>query len=243
MKKTKLLLFFFIILPVIFIQKNNVYGQIPSSPRSREVTRRIKPKLQKELAKDSLNFGPVFIRIFKESSELELWVKKDSKYDLFKTYKICYFSGEPGPKLRRGDNQSPEGFYYVKPNQLNPYSTFHLSFNIGYPNSYDRSHRRTGGSIMIHGNCVSIGCYAMTDSSIEEIYTLADAAFRSGQRFFRVHIFPFRMTEEKMEENSDARWINFWRNLKQGYDYFENHKLPPNVLVRDRKYVFQNNDE
>lgn len=203
----------------------------------------MRPVLQKELAKDSLNFGPVFIRIFKESRELELWLKKEDKYRLFKIYDICYFSGEPGPKLRQGDYQSPEGFYYVKPSQLNPNSTFHLSINIGYPNRYDRAHHRTGRYIMIHGNCVSIGCYAMTDKAIEEIYTLAEAAFRSGQSFFRVHIFPFRMKEEKMEENKNTRWINFWRNLKQGYDYFEQHKIPPDVLVRDGKYIFQNNSE
>ena len=232
-----------IILSLLLITESVLYSQIPSSARSREVIRRMKPVLQKELAKDSLKFGLIFIRIFKESSELELWVKNNDKYKLFKTYKICYFSGKPGPKLRQGDNQSPEGFYYVKPSQLNPNSTFHLSFNIGYPNRYDRVHHRTGRYIMIHGNCVSIGCYAMTDSGIEEIYTMAEAALRSGQRFFRVHIFPFRMTEEKMEENKQARWIEFWRNLRQGYDYFEQHKVPPDVLVRDAKYIFRENSD
>ncbi|MFQ5604064.1 MAG: murein L,D-transpeptidase family protein [bacterium] len=119
--------------------------------------------------------------------------------------------------------QSPEGYYFVTPKQLNPLSNFHLSFNIGYPNQYDRFHKRTGNAIMVHGNCVSIGCYAMTDPSIEEIYALADAAFRKGQKYIRVHIFPFRLTVENLAQYQNSRWFDFWQNLKQGFDYFEKH--------------------
>jgi murein L,D-transpeptidase YafK len=144
-----------------------------------------------------------------------------------------------GPKRQLGDGQASEGFYYVRPIQLNPLSTFHLSFNLGYPNRYDRIHGRTGSALMVHGSCVSIGCYAMTDSVIEEIYTLADAAFNNGQPFFRVHLFPFRMTKGNMERHQDSAWIEFWRNLREGYDYFENTFKPPNVLVRNRRYVFE----
>lgn len=216
--------------------------KIPESKRSRQAIERVRPGLEKALAGQSLRLGsPIFIRIFKESNELEVWVKSKNVYEQFRTYEICDYSGNLGPKLIKGDNQSPEGFYFVTPNRLNPLSNFHLSFNIGYPNSYDRYHKRTGGAIMVHGNCVSIGCYAMTDKNIEQIYALADAAFRNGQGFFRVHIFPFHMTGENMEKHRNFKWISFWQNLKEGYDYFEQHRLPPNVVVRRGRYVFQTN--
>jgi murein L,D-transpeptidase YafK len=222
------------------ILTNKTYSQISSSPLSKRVAKKLHPVLTKELEEKGLKFGsPVFIRIFKFSYELEVWVKDNQKYKLFKSYDICYFSGKLGPKLKRGDLQSPEGFYFVKPNKLNPYSQFHLSFDISYPNTYDKAHRRTGGLIMIHGDCVSIGCYAMTDKYIEEIYTLAQAALKNGQPFFRVHIFPFRMTEQNMLKYKASKWIDFWKNLKQGYDYFEKKKIPPNVTVKNRKYVFE----
>ncbi|MCL4170236.1 UNVERIFIED_CONTAM: hypothetical protein GTU68_032858, partial [Idotea baltica] len=152
---------------------------------------------------------------------------------------ICRFSGDLGPKLKQGDFQSPEGFYFVRPNQLNPYSKFHLSFNLGYPNAYDRAHSRTGSALMIHGNCVSIGCYALTDPVIEVVYTLIDAAFRQGQPFFRVHIFPFKMNEINLESHKTSSWAKFWLNLKTGYDHFEQTGRPPNVTVRNGKYIFQ----
>jgi len=171
---------------------------------------------------------------------LEVWLKDGDEFKLFKTYPICtYGRSGLGPKLRWGDGRAPEGFYFVAPRQLNPSSSFHLSFNLGYPNLYDRSHRRTGGALMVHGDCVSIGCYAMTDPGIEEIFTLLDAAFRKGQPFFRVHIFPFRMIAENLSRYEDSEWYQFWTNLKEGYDYFEqNGHIPPNVTVRNKRYVF-----
>ena len=228
-----------LVLAVLALPGTAVSADIPSSIRSKNAIAKIKPKLETELKKVGLTFGsPVYMRIFKESDELELWVQKAGKFELFKTYKICYFSGNLGPKQQLGDGQSPEGFYFVKPNQLNPYSQFHLSFNVGYPNAYDRSHGRTGSALMVHGNCVSIGCYAMTDAKIEEIYALADAALRNGQSFFRVHIFPFRMTGNNMEKHKHSRWHDFWKNLKEGYDIFETEKIPPNVIVRNKRYAF-----
>jgi murein L,D-transpeptidase YafK len=213
---------------------------IPSSRKSKRVITRVRPILAKDLLSQGLSLSsPIFIRIFKKSAELEVWVKNFERFKLFKTYKLCRFSGSLGPKIRLDDRQSPEGFYYVKPDQLNPSSQYHLSFNIGYPNSYDKAHGRTGSALMVHGDCVSIGCYAMTDERIEEIYTLADAAFRGGQPFFRVHIFPFRMTKKNMEQHKNSRWHGFWKNLKQGYDIFKNTKIPPNVMVRNKKYVFE----
>jgi len=214
---------------------------IPSSKRSIEAINRVKPKLEKELKAKNLKYGsPIFIRIFKEEMVLEVWIKRDNHFILFKEYPICtYGSGGIGPKTRQGDGKAPEGFYFVTPNRLNPLSNFHLSFNLGYPNSYDRYHGRTGSALMVHGSCVSIGCYAITDSGIEEIYALADSAFRNGQRFFRVHIFPFKMTDENMKKHRGSKWDSFWENLKEGYDFFENNgHIPPNVEVKDGRYVF-----
>lgn len=153
---------------------------------------------------------------------------------------ICYFSGRLGPKLKEGDQQSPEGFYKVSARQMNPNSTYHLSFNLGFPNKFDRANGRTGNYLMVHGNCVSIGCYAMTDEKIEEIYTLASAAFKNGQKRFQVHIFPFRMTEQNMQTHQKSEWLSFWKNLKQGYDFFETNKTVPKITVIDRKYTIGN---
>jgi len=215
--------------------------RIPSSRRSRQAVQTVKPMLERAFTAKSLTFGaPVFIRIFKQSMELEVWVKQKARFTLFKTYPICtYGSKGLGPKTRRGDGRAPEGFYYVTPQSMNPVSNFYLSFNLGYPNRYDRLHQRTGGMLMVHGSCVSIGCYAMTDQGIREIYTIVEAAFRQGQPFFRTHIFPFRMSEDKMNEYRRSEWMSFWMNLKQGYDYFEKNGVPPNVVVKDKKYVFE----
>lgn len=216
-------------------------GKVPSSSRSKRAIQNVKPGLINDLSKKNLAYGsPIFIRIFKEEMQLEMWIRNHNTFELFKTYSICnYGSGELGPKQRRGDGQAPEGFYFVKPSSLNPNSEFHLSFNLGYPNAYDKSHARTGSALMVHGDCVSIGCYAMTDPGIEEIYTLAQAALDNGQDFFRVHIFPFRMTEENMKRCKRSKWHDFWMNLKEGYDYFENNgNIPPNVEVNNKRYVF-----
>jgi len=216
---------------------------VPSSSRSREAIARVSPDLKKELSDKGFSWGaPIYIRIFKKPKQLEVWLKKEAQFQLFKTYGICTYgwAGRLGPKVRQGDGQAPEGFYFVTPKQMNPLSSYHLSFNLGYPNAYDRAHKRTGGALMVHGRCVSIGCYAMTDKRIEEIYTLADAAFRNGQPFFRVHIFPFPMIDDNMEKYRHSEWIDFWRNLKEGYDFFENNgNKPPNVLVKDMRYVFE----
>lgn len=212
---------------------------LPTSTRAEAVFHDQTAKLSFELTNHGLSLGsPIFIRIFKETSELEVWLEKDGSFLLFKTYPICYFSGKLGPKLKQGDKQSPEGFYFVPPRMLNPNSRFHLSFNLGYPNAYDRHHGRTGDFLMVHGGCQSIGCYAMQDEPIEEIYTLVQSALQNGQAFFRVHAFPFRMTDTNMQRHKDNDWHAFWQNLKTGYDYFEDKKIPPNVELSGGKYVF-----
>lgn len=230
----------FLGISLLFISSLPTFSvKIPTSPRSEEVVKQLTPTLTSNFEQKGLSLGsPVYLRIFKAEKELEVWVKYSDQFKLYKTYRVCYFSGGLGSKKREGDGKSPEGFYYVKPGQLNPWSTFHLSFNIGYPNRYDRSLGYTGGLIMVHGNCVSIGCYAMTDRQIKEIYTIIHKAFEGGQPYFRIHIFPFKMTDLNMKKYRDMDWQKFWENLKEGYDWFEKHKSPPNVTVRNKKYIF-----
>lgn len=186
---------------------------------------------------------PIFIRIFKEESLLEVWIRSKAKYRHLKDYVICSYSGSLGPKLKEGDCQAPEGFYTVKKHQLNSNSKYHLAFNLGYPNEYDRAHERTGSFLMVHGNCVSIGCYAMTDEKIEEIYSLLETALEKGQKYVQVHAYPFRMTEENMSLFIDSEWYDFWVNLKEGYDFFEAENNPPHVKVEDRQYTLYEANE
>ncbi|AKF26003.1 hypothetical protein YH65_07525 [Sulfurovum lithotrophicum] len=186
---------------------------------------------------------PVFIRIFKREAILDVWIKEDGAYRFLKAYKVCAYSGRLGPKLKEGDRQAPEGFYSVTRSSLNPNSKFHLSFNLGYPNAYDRAYGRTGSYLMVHGNCVSIGCYAMTDEKIEEIYSLVEEALKKGQKKVQVHIYPFRMTKENMSAYSHYRWYSFWENLKEGYDYFEAEHLPPHIGVKNKRYSIYETDE
>jgi len=219
---------------------NTLAGDIPTSPRAERSIASVEAVLKKQLVEKGLKYGaPIFIRIFKDPGILEVWVESDGGlFKIFKTYDICSFSGGLGPKLKEGDNQSPEGFYFVNAGRLNPWSRFHLSFSLGYPNKYDMAHGRTGSALMVHGSCVSIGCYAMTDRYINEIYALAVAAFESGQPIFRVHAFPFKLESEILSRHADNRWYDFWLNLKEGYDYFNRNKRPPDVDVTNGKYVF-----
>lgn len=205
------------------------------------------PPSEQPLSKDTMMLlgrkgmergAPIFIRIFKEDSELEVWkARDDGRFYHFKTYPICNWSGKVGPKKALGDRQAPEGFYRVTEEQLNPNSKYHLAFNLGYPNAYDRSRKRTGQWLMVHGDCKSAGCYAMTDALIEEIYALAREAFSGGQESFEVHAFPFRMTSENLARHRRSEHYAFWRTLKQGYDHFETYRLPPTVAVCERRYV------
>ena len=182
--------------------------------------------------------SPILVRIFKKESELEIWKRRDDgRYALLKTYPICKWSGGLGPKLKQGDKQAPEGFYTVNAHQMNPNSSYHLSFNLGYPNKLDKSYRRTGNFLMVHGDCRSAGCYAMTDVLIEEIYALAREAFVGGQKKFQVHAMPFRMTKANMKKYAKGRWSKFWVDLKRGYDAFEMTAIPPKIDVCEKRYL------
>jgi len=182
--------------------------------------------------------SPIFIRVFKEESELEVWKQRaDGHFYHFKTYPICNWSGELGPKHRIGDKQAPEGFYTVTRGQMNPDSKYHLAFNLGFPNSYDKVHGRTGEYLMVHGRCKSVGCYAMTDALMEEIYAMARESFLGGNDSFQVHAFPFRMTDDNMRRHANHEAFPFWQTLKEGYDYFEYARQVPNVAVCSKRYV------
>jgi murein L,D-transpeptidase YafK len=211
---------------------------VPSSNRSRAAIKRVEPKVTADLAKQKLKLGdPVFVRIFKDPAILQIWIKKGDRYERFRTYPICKFSGTLGPKLKEGDNQAPEGFYSVAPSQMNPNSRFHLSFNLGYPNAFDTHHKRTGSALMVHGSCVSIGCFAMGDEAIEEIWTICTRALEAGQKAFPVHIFPFPLNDAELKRRETNQWIAFWREIKPIYDSFEQNGVPPSVVVKDGRYT------
>ncbi len=190
---------------------------------------------QKHMAKDS----PILVRIFKEEAELEVWKQDTSgQYALLKTYPICRWSGELGPKVKQGDRQAPEGFYAIKPGQMNPNSAWYLSFDTGFPNAYDRANDRTGQFLMVHGDCSSAGCYAMTDEQMGEIYALGREAFMGGQKAFQLQAFPFRMTALNMARHRNNPAMPFWRMLKEGNDHFEATRQEPKVSVCEKRYVF-----
>ncbi len=183
--------------------------------------------------------SPIMLRIFKQENTLEVWKRKDTgRYALLTSYEICKWSGKLGPKFKEGDRQAPEGFCRVNKYQMNPNSQYHLAFNMGFPNAYDRSHGRTGSHLMIHGACSSAGCYSMTDDRVEEIYAMARDAFKGGQKAFQIQAYPFRMTAENMVKHRDHKHYKFWQMLKRGHDHFEITKIPPKVNVCEKRYVF-----
>jgi murein L,D-transpeptidase YafK len=190
---------------------------------------------QKHMPKES----PILVRIFKEESEMEIWKQDESgQYALLKTYPICRWSGDLGPKVKEGDRQAPEGYYTITPGQMNPNSSYYLSFNLGFPNAYDRANDRTGAFLMVHGDCSSAGCYAMTDDQMGEIYALGRESFFGGQREFQVQAYPFRMTPLNMAKHRNSPHLAFWRMIKEGYDHFEVTRREPKVDVCDKHYVF-----
>jgi murein L,D-transpeptidase YafK len=182
---------------------------------------------------------PILMRAYKKESELEVWKRRaDGKYAHLKTYPICRWSGQLGPKIREGDRQAPEGFYTVTPAQMNPNSAYYLSFDTGYPNAYDRAHGRTGVHLMVHGSCSSAGCYAMTDKAIAEIYAMARESFAGGQPAFQFQAYPFRMRPENLAKHRADPNLAFWSNLKEGSDIFEVTREEPQVAVTNQRYHF-----
>lgn len=192
----------------------------------------------RRLAEKGMTAGsPLMIRIFKQDSELELWMQREGRFELFATYPICFWSGRLGPKLREGDRQAPEGLYSVGLEQLYEKGRRPRSFDIGFPNAFDRAFARTGSYIFVHGGCTSIGCFAMTNPAMDEIYALSERALREGQDRIEVHAFPFRMTDENLAAHEESPWLAFWLNLKEAYDTFERTHVPPRVGVCDKRYI------
>ncbi len=202
------------------------------APLSREMSAELE---RKQMPGES----PILVRIFKEEAELEVW-KKDTtgSFALLKTYPICRWSGDLGPKVKEGDRQAPEGFYQITPGQMNPNSSYFLAFNLGFPNTYDKANDRTGAFLMVHGDCSSRGCYAMTDEQIGEIFTLGRESFTGGHKSFQVQAYPFRMTPANMAKHRNSPHMAFWRMIKQGYDHFEVTRQEPKVDVCEKRYVF-----
>ncbi|SFH12911.1 L,D-transpeptidase family protein [Methylobacterium gossipiicola] len=205
--------------------------------------RALAPVPQKTLAlmaqKGMSQNDPILIRAYKKEAEMEVWKRTSSgQYALLKTFPICRWSGQLGPKTKQGDRQAPEGFYTVTPGQMNPNSSYYLSFDTGYPNAYDRANGRTGNYIMVHGTCSSAGCFAMTDESMGEIYALARDSFAGGQRAFQFQSYPFRMTAANVAKFRNDPNAPFWKNLKEGSDYFEALREEPKVGLCGTRYVF-----
>jgi murein L,D-transpeptidase YafK len=200
----------------------------------------VPPKLVAEMAEKDMDLqSPILTRLFKEEAELEVWKQdRSGRFALLKTYPICRWSGDLGPKVREGDRQAPEGFYAISPAQMNPQSAYYLSFNTGYPNAYDRSLGHTGSELMVHGDCSSRGCYAMTDEQIAEIYSLGRESFFGGQRSFQFQAYPFRMTALNMAKHRNNPNMAFWKMIKEGYDHFEVTRQEPKVDFCEKKYVF-----
>ncbi|MDH7798128.1 MULTISPECIES: murein L,D-transpeptidase family protein [unclassified Beijerinckia] len=189
--------------------------------------------------KGSSKNAPILIRTYKKESELEIWKQTaDGSYVHLKTYPMCRWSGQLGPKRREGDRQVPEGFYSITPAQMNPNSNYYLSFNVGYPNAYDRAHGYTGSMIMVHGDCSSAGCFSMTDEQIAEIYAIAREAFSGGQQAIQMQSMPFRMTPENLAKHRIDPNMPFWKEIKEGYDQFEVSKREPRVAVCNGRYAF-----
>ena len=209
------------------------------NPLPARATKELSPELiallrQKKMPKSS----PIILRIFKEEAELEVW-KQDTTghFELLKTYPICRWSGDLGPKLHEGDRQAPEGFYTITPELMNPNSNYYAAINTGFPNGFDKANNHNGSFLMIHGDCSSRGCYAMTDEQIGEIFALARDALL-GRPSFQVQAYPFRLTPANLARHRTNPNLDFWKMLKIGNDHFETTHLEPKVNVCNRRYVF-----
>ncbi len=211
-----------------------------SNPLPAKATKELPRELLSLLRQKKMpKYSPIVVRVFKEEAELEVW-KQDTtgRFQILKTYPICRWSGDLGPKLQEGDRQAPEGFYAITPELMNPNSNYYLSINVGYPNSFDKANKRNGSLLMIHGDCLSAGCYAMTDEQISEIYSLARDSFLGGRPSFQVQAYPFRLTPANLARHRNSPSLAFWKMLKIGNDHFETTHLEPKVDVCNRLYVF-----
>jgi murein L,D-transpeptidase YafK len=222
-----------------FLMPGRCLGE-DANPLPEKATKELPPAMllllqQKHMPK----YSPIILRVFKEEAEIEVWKQDTTRhFQLLKTYPICRWSGDLGPKMHEGDRQTPEGFYAITPQLMNPNSNYYLAINTGFPNSFDKANARDGTFLMIHGDCSSSGCFAMTDEQIGEIYSLARDTFLGGQPSFQVQAYPFRMTPANLARHRTSPHMAFWRMLKIGNDHFEATRLQPKVDVCGRRYVF-----
>lgn len=212
-------------------------------PRVREAYADKEELVKELLAKNSIETGElrIYLRAFKTEKKIELWAKNasDNAYKLIKVYNICRTSGGLGPKRVQGDRQIPEGFYHIS--KFNPHSNFYLSLGINYPNKSDRilaDKQKPGGDIFIHGACVTIGCLPITDDMIKEVYVFCVEAKDNGQQNIPVTIFPAKMTDNKHDAlisryNTDNDKLGLWKDLKDGYDIFNETKSLPEIGFLD----------
>jgi murein L,D-transpeptidase YafK len=208
--------------------------------RVREAKEDYHDQLKQIFASKNVNFPPqdIFIRSFKFDKKMELWAKgtDSSTFKWIKTYDICEVSGYLGPKRQQGDYQIPEGVYHME--QFNPVSSYHLSMKINYPNEADRllgKSGKLGGDIYIHGDCVTIGCIPIEDEPIKELYWLSVLTKGEGGKI-PIHIYPFKMDVASIQffkqvpNISKAAWA-LWQQLLPIYNYFETHKLLPEIDI------------
>ena len=218
------------------------HGKLEQDRKPQEASEAL--ALMHRLAAKGMAMGnPIMIRIFKLESQLEVWMHTGTRFELFAAYPICNWSGTLGPKLAEGDKQSPEGLYAIGARQLHRSGRWRRSLNIGFPNTFDRTHGRSGSYVLVHGGCTSEGCYAMTDPAMDEIFQLSEAALGGGQKRIHVHAFPFRMTADNLAAYAHSEWSVFWWNLKEAYDLFERTRVPPSVSVCNNRYVVGKDDE
>ncbi len=190
-------------------------------------------------AKNTTPAAPLVLRSYKKEAEIEVWKQNgDGRFVYVKTFPICRWSGQLGPKHHAGDRQTPEGFYPVAPRQMNPNSHYYLSFDTGFPNAYDRAHGASGSAVMVHGTCSSMGCFAMTDRAVGEIYAIARDALHGGQPAFQLQAYPFHMSARNMALYRNDPNIDFWRQLKEGSDRFESTGELLQTGVNGGRYSF-----
>src|SRR5258707_2053042 len=225
--------------PVTWLGENSSPLPAKATKLPAKATKKLPPELLSLVREKKMPIqSPILVRVFKEEAELEVW-KQDTTghFQILKIFPICRWSGDLGPKLHEGDRQAPEGFYTVTPELMNPNSNFYLAINTGFPNSFDKANDRGGSLLMIHGDCSSSGCYAMTDEQISEIYSLARDSLL-GRPSFQVQAYPFRLTPANLARHRTHPQLAFWKMLKIGNDHFEATHLEPKVDVCNRLYVF-----
>ncbi len=215
-------------------------GNVIEPPAPQTAAEEALSPLEADLAANGFRLGaPAFIRILKADSSLEVWMLKGARFELYRSFSVCKWSGELGPKLFEGDRQSPEGVYFITGGDLIVNARWHRAMNVGFPNPRDRALGLTGSGILIHGKCSSIGCFALTDEHVQDVYEIVEAALEAGQPRVPVHIYPFALTREKLAGVAGAEWSDFWKELKRGHDLFLRDGLPPRTYVCNGRYAFQ----